>query len=300
MCNNLFSQPADCKNRQELYKQLLNSYHFLTRMVIGYSHCRRPITAFSLGDTYEMVLISGAFHGMEWLTSLLILRFMHTVCESVKTRTPVKGINLEKFLGRRGVVFVPCVNPDGVEIQIHGPKAALQYEEMVRHISDGDTSRWQANACGVDINHNFNAGWKELKALEIKSGITSPAITRYGGRCPESEPETIAMTEFCRKNNFRHATAFHSQGEEIYWQYGENTPERSRLMAMVMEQVSGYKMAAPEGLAVGGGFKDWFICELCKPGFTVEIGKGVNPLPISDLDDIYNQLEEMMTCLLIM
>ena len=62
-------------------------------------------------------------------------------------------------------------------------------------------------------------------------------------------------------------------------------------MARVLSSVTNYKVCSPEGLAVGGGFKDWFITEFKKPGFTIEIGKGKNPLPISDFDNIYEKLE---------
>ena len=65
-------------------------------------------------------------------------------------------------------------------------------------------------------------------------------------------------------------------------------------MALKMAELSGYKLSAPEGLAVGGGFKDWFIEEFAKPGFTIEIGKGKNPLPLSDIVEIYDKLESMM------
>ena len=36
------------------------------------------------------------------------------------------------------------------------------------------------------------------------------------------------------------------------------------------------------------GYKDWFIQEFNKPGYTIEAGIGINPLPISQFDEIYN------------
>ena len=89
--------------------------------------------------------------------------------------------------------------------------------------------------------------------------------------------------------------ALHSQGEEIYWQYGDKTPPHSLLIAQTMASVSGYRVAHPTGLASHGGFKDWFIHEFHRPGFTIEIGRGENPLPISDLFPIYDRLCEMLT-----
>lgn len=295
-----YDTPADEQNRRRITKSLLEEFPFLKCESIGTSRCGRSIDALSLGNEDEQVLMCGAFHGMEWLTSLLLFRFLETICKSCKTGESVCEIHVERFLNRRGIIIVPCVNPDGVEISLNGECAAGRYEQRVEEIAKGKAHRWQANAFGVDINHNFAADWKEVRKREIESGITGPSITQYGGEMPESEPETRAITSLCRSRNIRHATAFHSQGGEIYWHYGSNTPKRSRLMAEVMARSSGYALSSPSGLAVGGGFKDWFITEFSKPAFTVEIGNGRNPLPASKLSEIYARLEEMLTLCLIM
>ena len=65
-------------------------------------------------------------------------------------------------------------------------------------------------------------------------------------------------------------------------------------MTEVMALSSGYAVSAPEGLASHGGFKDWFLQEFRRPAFTIEIGKGKNPLPLSDFPDIYARLQEML------
>ena len=66
------------------------------------------------------------------------------------------------------------------------------------------------------------------------------------------------------------------------------------MIASILSNLSNYKLSCPEGLAVGGGFKDWFIEKFNKPAFTIEIGKGKNPLPISDFPDVYAKLEKML------
>ena len=37
------------------------------------------------------------------------------------------------------------------------------------------------------------------------------------------------------------------------------------------------------------GYKDWFIQEYNRPGYTIEAGLGENPLPISQFDNIYEK-----------
>jgi len=124
------------------------------------------------------------------------------------------------------IYVVPCMNPDGVEISLTGSQSAGKFKNLVKKV--GNTKKWQANGRGVDINHNFNAGWKDVKKREIANGFKGPNHTRFGGTEPESESETQAIVKLCKKENFDLAFAFHSQGEEIYWDFGSNTPKESK------------------------------------------------------------------------
>lgn len=298
--NERFSLPADEENRLHIIEELLKAYPNLCCRSIGKSLCGRELPVLTIGNQKELVLFSGAFHGMEWMTSLLLLKFMWQLCDTALHEGYLSDVRVGDFLERRGLMVAPCINPDGVEISLHGSVAAVGYEELVYNAAHGDTTHWQANARGVDLNHNFDANWCDLHRREQAAGFVSPSPTRYGGTHPESEPETRALTALCRKQNIRHALAFHSQGEEIYWDFGDCTPPRSDLMARVMAVSSGYTVSKPEGLAQGGGFKDWFLCEFNRPAFTIEIGKGENPLPISDFPQIYDTLTEMLTLSTIM
>lgn len=295
-----FTEKADEKYLNNSIKYLTDTYPFIKSEVIGHSVLGREIQSLKFGVGHEKILFCGAFHGMEWITSLILLNFIEKLCVSKIEHTCIADIDIRTTMATRQLVIIPTINPDGVEICLHGEGSAKGLSEHIRQISQGDTTHWQANARGVDINHNFNAGWDILHKMEMESGIHGPAKTQFGGYSPESEPETRLLTSLCRENVFRHAYAFHSQGEEIYWNYGERTPKRSRLMARIMSAASGYKAAKPTGLASHGGFKDWFIDEFHRPAFTIEVGLGKNPLPITDLQSIYEKIEEMMMLCVIM
>jgi g-D-glutamyl-meso-diaminopimelate peptidase len=142
----------------------------------------------------------------------------------------------------------------------------------------------------VDINHNFDAGFD----TECADMPRVPAPRRFRGECPESEPETQVLCGLCRRMSFRHVTALHTQGEEIYWKYGEHTPPQARMMAQIMASACGYTVKAPTGSAAFGGFKDWFIDTFHRPGFTIEMGRGKNPLPLSDFEEISERTMEML------
>lgn len=283
----------DEARRGAILSALCASYPFLHRRTLGKSHAGRRLECLHIGGKEKPVLLAAAFHGMEWLTSLVLLKFAETLCRSLESGSPVRGYRLSP-LKNRGVFLLPCVNPDGVEISLHGAAAAGPFSETVERACGKDTSFWQANARGVDLNHNYNAGWTALHELEQNSGITSPGCTRFGGPFPESECETRLVTALCRSVPFRRALAFHSQGEEIYWEFGPCTPPEAYLLGRIFALSSGYTLSFPSGLAVGGGFKDWFLSAFCRPAFTVEIGQGKNPLPLSDFAAIYHRLEEML------
>lgn len=249
---------------------------------IGKSLCSRNIYAVKTGGGYPFALIAGGFHGSEYLTVLAAARFAE---ELVKSPVPLS------------VIVVPCVNPDGTEIAINGFDAAGRYAVPDRKICP-DKDLWKANARGVDINHNFNACWHEVKQRELELGINKPACTRFGGYRPESEPETKAVAGLCKMYNFSRAIALHSQGREIYWDFKNCAPKSARELAVKMADASGYRLSTPEAIADGGGFKDWFLMKYRRPAFTAEIGLGENPLPLSGFEAEYPRVKKLLTAFL--
>lgn len=284
----------DYEEHGRIKDALTKEYPFLVCHSIGKSVCSRDITAYSLGNYKNIVLFAGGFHAQEWLTGLVLLRFLEKICEAVKYKKKISGVDISASLLSKGITIVPCVNPDGVEIVLNGAESAGKFAGLVHDISRNDLSRWNANCRGVDINHNFDAGWEILREMECKAGIFGPSVRQYGGFAPHSEPETQALVRFCERHHVDHAFAIHSQGEEIYWSYGDNTPENSLTMANIFSVCSGYELVRNESLASHGGFKDWFIEYFMRSAFTIEIGKGKNPLPVEQLDEIYEKIEEML------
>ena len=290
----------DYIERQRIINYICNEYDFVRKSTIGKSCLGKEINALKIGSSSHYCLMAAAFHGSERITSTVLLMFIEELCQAIKNEGYIAGLKMPRALRGRGVVFVPCVNPDGCDVSLLGAKACGSLSGDIGKLCKNDFEHWNANIRGVDINHNFDAGGEELRDKERDMGIFGPAPTRFGGYRPESEPETMALIELCRTVPIRHVVALHSQGEVIYWSYGSRQPGRSRKMAEIMATSSGYALDVPIGIADGGGFKDWFISEYNRPGFTVELGSGKNPLPITDADKIYNRVKEMLTLCTIM
>ena len=293
---NFYNTAPDYYLQNVAIKNISHKYNFVKVFPIGKSLCGRKINALSIGNRKNPVLYACTFHGMEWFNTLLILHFFEEICCAYNERKIIYEVDIFEVLNKRGLVVIPCVNPDGVEIQIHGAASCPKYEKLINKITD-NTNRWQSNARGVDLNHNFNAGWQQLRKLETEQGITGPAPTRFGGRRPFSEVETMALCNFCLKEKFSFAIAFHSQGREIYSEY-KDTPKRSIELGERFSKYSGYKIANPPKIATGGGFKDWLIGYMKTPAITVETGLGENPLPASDYLKEYELIKKaLVKCL---
>lgn len=290
----------DYLSLRKLIKELCEKCSVLQEIVIGKSCAGREITALTLNESAEYVLFAATFHGSEHITSNILLMFLEEFTAAFAQNRSIAGINARRALGKRGIIFVPLVNPDGCEISINGALGCGKDAGKIYKLCCGDFTHWNANVRGVDINHNFDAGWQQLHALERKSGILGPAPTRFGGFAPHSEPETAAMVKLCKEYNIHHAIALHSQGEVIYWSYNGYEDKTAKQMAEIMAATSGYALDVPVSLATGGGFKDWFIKEFLRPAFTVEVGCGKNPLPIETAFQIYVKLREMLTISAIM
>ena len=285
MFDGFYTTPPVYENIYREVFDLKGRFDGLRAFPIGESARGRGIFALALGDLRGATLLVGGTHGSEWLTTLLLFRFCEDLLLAQEQGGVLGEIDITKALENHSLVIVPCLNPDGVQI-------ALGKDQPPPKSAPG--SPWQANGNGVDLNHNFDAGWELLHKMEEQEGYIGPGPTRYGGKRPHSEPETRAIAGFCLACDFRRVYAFHSQGEEIYYEYGADTPNRSRLMAEVLAASCGYKVCRPEKIASHGGFKDWFIHTMHRPGFTIEIGRGKNPLPIEELEPIYARLLEML------
>ncbi len=295
------------KPREYEYKELCEvmyalkgKYPFARLRRFGKSVIGKEIIGLEIGSGVSKVIFAGAFHGMERLTATVLLRFAETLSEAIATHGDCAGVDARQGILGKSLIVIPVVNPDGYDIALKGVSGAGNQAAKINRYCGGDFHRWNANARGVDINHNFDAGWEQLRKIEWEMGIHGPAPRRFGGYSPESEPETVALTMLCRNEEISHVLAFHSQGEIIYWNYGENTPGKAKKMARILAASSGYALEESMGISSHGGFKDWFIKEFSKPGFTVEIGKGENPLDPSELESIYARIEEMMMLAAIM
>ncbi len=271
-------------------------YDFLEITQLGRSILGKNIPMISLGKGEKALIYIGGHHGMEWITSALLIKFINEFCEEYSNGTHIFDISSRVIFETRKLYIVPMLNPDGIEYSIHGvsPKNIIRERLIRMNRGSNDFTSWQANARGVDLNHNYASGFKEYKIIEQQSGVYMGAPSKFSGEYSESEPETKALCNFVRFARPALALTLHTQGEEIYYTSGENTARESLPIVKTLSRLTGYKISLPSGTAKYGGFTDWFIEEFNKPSFTLECGRGKNPLPFSDFDIIYHQIRRAL------
>ena len=250
-----------------------------------------------IGTGANKVFYNGAHHALEWITSPLLMKFTENIAAAYSEGHSVSGYNIRDLLQRSTLYIMPMVNPDGVNLVLNGLQIdnpyynqLLQWNKTGRPFSQV----WQANIRGVDLNHNYDAAWVLSKQAEEELGVTGPGPTRYSGIEPFSEPETKAVRDFTLMINPRLVLAYHSQGEVIYWNFMNLAPPESIQIGRVLARLSGYNLEETYGIASYAGYKDWFIQEFRRPGYTIEVGRGRNPLPISQFPKIYNDNEPLL------
>ena len=139
----------------------------------------------------------------------------------------------------------------------------------------------------MDLNLQFPAGWENAKKIKYAKGFTRPSPRDFVGYGPITEPEALAIYNFTLSHDLKLVIAYHTQGKEIYWQFQNYNPPDSKHIGIQFANSSGYILADTPYTSSFAGFKDWFIQNYNRPGYTIEAGLGENPLPISQFDEIY-------------
>lgn len=265
--------------------RLKNVYPFMQVPSIGKSVLGKSIPEALVGNGSKRVHYNGSFHANEWITTPIIMTFLNDYLLAVTNKTSIRGLSMANFYNQTTLSIVPMVNPDGVDLVLNGPPEEEPWNESVIELNNGSTnfSGWKANIRGVDLNDQFPAKWE----LEKARNPSKPGPRDYVGERPLSEPEAIGMADLTRKRDFSRVLAFHTQGEVIYWGFDNLEPPEAETMVNEFARVSGYQPV--KTIESYAGYKDWFIQDWRRPGFTVELGFGINPLPLSQFDEIYQE-----------
>ena len=270
------------------YDQMIEDAHELARLYpglidvssIGRSVEGRDLTLLRLGKGPGKVLLLGAHHAREYISSAFLMETADEYAAACVSGAKLYGYDIRRLLDDVTVYIVPMVNPDGVNLVQYGPDAAKDPAKVrsMRMLQQGFEA-WKANINGVDLNRQYPCHWAEKQSA---TGV--PSSEMYKGNAPATEPEVKAVIALCEAQRFTLAASFHTKGEVIYWaDSGTNNaiPAGSGI-AQALGEATGYRlMPVSEDPAVyGAGFENWFRQEFTQPAFCIELtpaGNGAKP-----------------------
>lgn len=287
--------PYQVYSYEKMYKDikaLASKYPDLVRYkTIGKSEYGRDLVAVELGKGPAGILINGAHHAREWISTILIMSMIDRYAQAHAADASIGNMAVRRILEQTTIRFVPMVNPDGVTLQQTGLRAfpKADWPALIK-MNQGSTNfkRWKANGKGVDLNRQYPAKWEG-----ISNPASGPNYMNYKGKQPAQAKETMALIHYTKQVQPEIAVAYHSSGEILFWHFhtDKNNLARDRKIASTVSNMTGYSLVAPKANPSGGGYTDWFIQQFGRPGLTPELGNNAGPtnVPLAEFDSIWGQ-----------
>ena len=209
--------------RSDIY-ELNITYPFLQVQNIGFSVLGKQLPVIRLGRGSKEVFYSASFHANEWITTPILMKFIEDYCIAYTNNSNLFSYNIRDLFKNVSIYIMPMVNPDGVNLitgvyninsNIYRSFQSIANNYPNIPFPDG----WKANFNGVDLNLQFPAGWEQAREIKYSQGFTSPAPRDFVGYGPLTEPESLAIYNFTLSHNFKLVISYHTQGQEIYWNF---------------------------------------------------------------------------------
>lgn len=268
-------------------------YPFIKKGNIGRSVMGKEIPYLQIGNGLTQVFYNASHHANEWINTPVLLKFLEDYAQAYSSGGRIYEFSAIALFATTRLSIVPMVNPDGVDLVLGAIPRESEYFVKANRLAKGYPSipfpnGWKANINGVDLNLNYPAKWDEAKKIKYSQGFVKPGPRDFVGNAPLSEPESRAVYNFTLNNDFVLILAYHTQGEIIFWRFLDFEPKRAKEIGEIFSASSGYTLEDTPYASSFAGYRDWFIQNYNRPGYTIETGRGTNPLPISQFDKIYN------------
>lgn len=256
---------------------LLRIYPFLQIGSIGRSVLGKAIPVIRIGEGQKEVFYNASIHANEWITTPVLMKFLEEYSRRYVEDGTIFGYNARDLYENTTLYIVPMINPDGVDLVTGSIKEGDFAYEQARKIAEDYPNipfpdGWKANIEGIDLNLQFPAGWENAREIKFEQGFVSSAPRDYVGEGPLVAPEAIALYNFTLMHNFRLILTYHTQGRVIYWRFLNFLPPDSFEIGQEFSRVSGYELETTPISSGFAGYKDWFIQEFNRPGYTIEAG----------------------------
>lgn len=285
--------PMTSQLNDQIITELVQTYPFLRSETLTTTAFGRPVRTLVIGTGPRKVIYSAAHHANEWITTPVILKFIEDFAAAITAGTQIGSADARELSKQVTIYTVPMVDPDGVDLVTRAIAPGTLEYEVARRLGgnypgipfpDG----WKANLLGVDLNLQYPAGWLRAREIKFSQGFTRPGPRDYVGRAPLNQLESRALAGYTEAIDPALVLAYHTQGKVIYWQFDGIEVPGARELGDEFARLSGYELADTPYESSFAGYKDWFIQQFRRPGYTIEVGEGENPLPIAQFEEIYS------------
>ncbi len=277
----------------QIIQELTQAYPFLRSELLTTTAYGRPIRTLVIGNGPRKVLYAAAFHANEWITTPVILKFVEDFAQAIQSGGRIGDADAQQLAQQVTIFTVPMVDPDGVDLVTGaiqpGTLPYITAQSLAEYYpSIPFPEGWKANLLGVDLNLQYPAGWLRAREIKFSQGYTRPGPRDYVGRAPLNQLESRAVAGYAEAIDPDLVLAYHTQGKVIYWQFNNIPVPGARELGEEFARLSGYELADTPEESSYAGYKDWFIQQWRRPGYTIEVGQGENPLPLRQFDEIYS------------
>ena len=269
----------------------------LSYSVVGKSADGRAIYDVVIGNpkAKKTLLVVSTLHAREYMCSLLTMNQIEYYLENYNKT--IQGKKISSILEEVCIHYVPMTNPDGVSISQEGFDAIKDktLRDKLKKMG-GNTTRWKANARGVDLNRNFPFDFRERGTIGAEG---------YSGPSAASEPEVkavVKLVDTLKKNNGLQAVVnYHAMGSIIFNGIAgcsEQVAADLKRMYKDAQSVTKYEDAQKyyRDTLVGsyGNSKEYYTCVVQVPSITIEIGREAAPGPIEEFATIWNENKDVV------
>lgn len=142
-------------------RALTTIYPFLEISSIGKSVLGNDLSLVRFGRGRNEVFYNASFHANEWITSVLLMKFLEDICKAYVDNISILGYSIRNLFENTSIYFVPMVNPDGVNLVTGAYPVNGEIYQQALQISNNYPSvpfprGWKANIQGESfINFHF-------------------------------------------------------------------------------------------------------------------------------------------------